>query len=77
MVKLKARNGKDASPLCFGCMQFGGTADAVASRAMFETCRAAGINFFDTAHTYTGGGSEELLRGFIKDDRDALIVATA
>ena len=76
MVKLKALDGKDASPLCFGCMQFGGTADAAASRAMFDACRDAGINFFDTAHTYTGGQSEELLGNFIKQDRDALIIAT-
>ena len=55
MVKLKALDGKDASLLCFGCMQFGGTADAAASRAMFDACRDAGINFFDTAHTYTRG----------------------
>ena len=65
MVRLKALDGKDASPLCFGCMQFGGTADAAASRAMFDACRDAGINFFDTAHTYTGGQSEELLGNLI------------
>ncbi|WP_299617796.1 aldo/keto reductase [uncultured Tateyamaria sp.] len=76
MVSLKALDGKDASPLCFGCMQFGGTAAAAASRAMFEACRDAGINLFDTAHTYTGGRSEELLGDFIKQDRDALIIAT-
>jgi aryl-alcohol dehydrogenase-like predicted oxidoreductase len=57
-------------------MQFGGTADAAASQAMFETCREAGINFFDTAHTYTGGASERLLGQFAKPDRDKLIVAT-
>ena len=76
MVRLKALDGNDASPMCFGCMQFGGTADAAASRAMFDACRDAGINFFDTAHTYTGGQSEELLGNFIKQDRDALIIAT-
>ena len=76
MVWLKALDGNDTSPLCFGCMQFGGTADAAASRAMFDACRDAGINFFDTAHAYTGGQSEELLGGFIQQERDALIVAT-
>ena len=76
MARLKALDGNDTSPLCFGCMQFGGTADAAASRAMFDACRDAGINFFDTAHTYTGGQSEELLGGFIKQDRDALTIAT-
>lgn len=57
-------------------MQFGGTADAAASQAMFEACREAGINFFDTAHTYTGGTSERLLGQFAKTGRDKLIVAT-
>ena len=57
-------------------MQFGGTADAVASQAMFEACRGEGINFFDTAHTYTGGTSERLLGQFAKSDREKLIVAT-
>lgn len=76
MGRLKALDGNDASRLCFGCMQFGATADVIASRAMFDACRDAGINFFDTAHTYTGGESEELLGSFIKQDRDALIIAT-
>ena len=76
MISLKAKDGSDAAPMCFGCMQFGGTADTSSSRAMFDACREAGINFFDTAHTYTGGGSEEILSGLIQQDRDALIVAT-
>ena len=57
-------------------MQFGGTADAAASQAMFEACKEAGINFFDTAHTYTGGSSERMLGQFAKLDREKLIVAT-
>lgn len=57
-------------------MQFGDTADAVESQAMFEACREAGINFFDTAHTYTDGSSERLLGRFAKSDREKLIVAT-
>lgn len=69
-------NGPSLSSLCFGCMQFGGTAGAKASQAMFETCRAKGITFFDTAHTYTEGASERLLGQFAKGTRDALIIAT-
>lgn len=76
MIELRAINGDRVSPLCFGCMQFGGTADAGASRAMFDACRGAGVNFFDTAHTYTGGASERLLGQFAAQDRDALIIAT-
>lgn len=76
MIRINALDGSFTSPLCFGCMQFGGTADAAASRAMFDACVSAGINYFDTAHTYTGGASEELLGGFIRSNRDALIIAT-
>ncbi|MEO1797207.1 MAG: aldo/keto reductase [Pseudomonadota bacterium] len=74
--KLKTRSGSHLSGLCFGCMQFGGTADATASQAMFSACRAAGVNFFDTAHTYTGGQSETMLGDFIKSDAENLMIAT-
>ena len=55
-------------PLAFGCMQFGGRADATASRAMYDACRAAGIRHFDTAHVYTDGQSERLLGQFARSD---------
>ena len=76
MINLTASDGSAASSLCFGCMQFGGAADAKDSREMFEACRAAGVNFFDSAHTYTGGACDTLLGGFIDQDREQLIIAT-
>lgn len=76
MNELYAQDGSNASPLCFGCMQFGGAANAAASQAMFEACVATGINFFDTAHTYTEGLSEKFLGEFIKVDREKFIIAT-
>ena len=76
MTDLHAIAGSNLSPLCFGCMQFGGTSDAVASQAMFEACLGHGINFFDTAHTYNGGRSERFLGKFIKQGRENLIIAT-
>lgn len=63
------------SPLAFGCMQFGGRADAQAARAMFDASRAAGITHFDTAHIYTDGQSERLIGEFAKDDA-AVTIAT-
>lgn len=69
-------NGTPLSPLTFGTMQFGGNADAAASRAMFDAARDAGITHFDTAFVYNGGASETLLGEMIKDDRDSLIIAT-
>ena len=76
MTQLNGPDGSAASALCFGCMQFGGAADANDSRAMFEACRMAGVNFFDTAHTYNSGASDQLLGGFVGQDRDQLIIAT-
>lgn len=57
-------------------MQFGGTADADASRAMFDAARAAGITHFDTAYVYNDGASETLLGQMIQTERDNLIIAT-
>ena len=76
MTELKAQDGSAASPVCFGCMQFGGTADAAASQAMYEACRGAGVTFFDTAHMYTEGAAEELLGGFVAQESEQLIIAT-
>ncbi len=73
---LTSLNGTPASRLAFGTMQFGGRADAAASRAMFDACLAAGITHFDTAHVYTDGASETLLGGMLGDRRDDLIIAT-
>ena len=61
------------SPLAFGCMQFGGRADAQAARAMFDAARAAGITHFDTAHVYTDGQSERLIGEFAQGDADVTI----
>ena len=58
------RTGLRVSELCFGTMTFGGegmykvigdTEQAKADR-LVGMCLDAGINFFDTADTYSGGG---------------------
>lgn len=76
MIHLTTPNGTPASALCFGTMQFGGKADIVASQSMYEDCRAAGLNFFDTAYVYTGGQSETMLGRFIRSARDDVLIAT-
>ncbi|MBE0412093.1 aldo/keto reductase [Yoonia sp.] len=76
MTQLTTRNNTPVSRLVFGTMQFGGKADAGESRAMFDAALAAGITHFDTAVGYTGGASETLLGGFIKQDRDDIYLAT-
>lgn len=76
MTHLTTANGTPISTTTFGTMQFGGTADAAASHAMYDAARNAGINHFDTAVLYTGGASETLLGQFIKPDRDDIYLAT-
>ncbi len=45
-------------------------------RAAFETCLAAGINFFDTAETYGQGRSEQLLGQFLREANADVRIAT-
>lgn len=69
-------SGAPLSRLTFGTMQFGGTADAAASEAMYHAARAAGMNHFDTAVGYTGGNSEKLLGPMVAAERDDIYLAT-
>ncbi len=64
------------SPLCFGTMSFGGIADSSTSKAMFNQCRDAGINFFDCADVYEKGRSEEILGALIQDCRDEVVITS-
>lgn len=68
------RLGKTPSKLTFGVMQFGGRANEAQSREMYDACREAGINAFDTAHLYNGGASEKLLGKFAAPEREDLII---
>ncbi|MBT8218925.1 MAG: aldo/keto reductase [Bacteroidia bacterium] len=64
------------SELCFGTMSFGGITNEKDSREIFDTCREAGINFFDCADVYVGGKSEEILGRFIADCRDEVVITS-
>jgi aryl-alcohol dehydrogenase-like predicted oxidoreductase len=64
------------SSLCFGTMSFGGDADEETSAAMFQRCREAGINFFDTANVYSAGRSEEILGRLIAGCRDEIVLTS-
>jgi aryl-alcohol dehydrogenase-like predicted oxidoreductase len=84
-VKL-GRTGLDISPLCLGCMTYGvpergphpWTLNEDASRPLIRQAVEAGINFFDTANTYSDGTSEEIvgraLKAFAR--RDEIVLAT-
>jgi aryl-alcohol dehydrogenase-like predicted oxidoreductase len=84
-VKLGS-TGLDVSPLALGCMTFGDAAsgahpwtlDESASRPIFRRAVEAGINFFDTANSYSSGTSEIIVGKLLKEftQRDEVVVAT-
>lgn len=74
------------SRLCLGCMSFGDpaskmhawTLDPEKSEAIIRHALGLGINFFDTANTYSAGTSEEYLGMALKKNvaRDKVIIAS-
>src|SRR5471030_208831 len=74
------------SRLCLGCMTFGEpdrgthawTLPEESSRPIIKQALDAGINFFDTANSYSDGSSEEIVGRALKDfaKRDDIVVAT-
>lgn len=74
-MTLTTKSGEALVPAAYGCMQWGGTADEGAAKAMFEACLAAGITHFDSAYIYTGGASETIL-GALAGAREDIFVAT-
>jgi aryl-alcohol dehydrogenase-like predicted oxidoreductase len=84
-VKL-GRTGLDVSRICLGCMSYGvpergahsWSLDEAASRPFLERALELGINFFDTANTYSDGTSEEIVGRALRElaDRDEIVIAT-
>lgn len=74
------RSGLEVSRLGFGCMglaEFYG--DALSNKAaedILDAALARGVNFFDTADMYGSGRNEEQLAGFLKRNRDDVVLAT-
>ncbi|MBY4838019.1 aldo/keto reductase [Pantoea sp. DY-15] len=74
------------SRLCLGCMTYGDptrgnhawTLPEESSRPLIKQALEAGINFFDTANSYSDGSSEEIVGSALKDyaRRDQVVVAT-
>jgi aryl-alcohol dehydrogenase-like predicted oxidoreductase len=80
------KTGLDVSRLCLGCMTYGvpdrgthpWTLDEEASRPFLRRAVELGINFFDTANSYSDGTSEEIVGRALRDfaKRDEIVVAT-
>lgn len=70
------RSGLKVSPLCLGSMMFGDATDEAASHAIIARAKDQGVNFIDTADTYNGGKSEEVVGRAIAADRGWWVLAT-
>lgn len=53
-----------------------GGSDVDQARNMIDLCLDHGVNFFDTADVYSGGGSEEVLGAALKGRRDDVLLST-
>ena len=74
--KFLGKTGVKVSTIAFGTMSFGGDADEATSKALFEACRAAGVNVFDCADMYAGGRSEEILGRLVKYCREEVLITS-
>ena len=78
--------GMKVSKICLGCMTYGvpergthpWTLDEQQSRPFIRKALELGINFFDTANSYSDGTSEEIVGRALRDfaQRDEVVIAT-
>src|SRR5258705_2242 len=80
------KTGLKVSRICLGCMSYGvpergthpWTLDEENSRPFIKRALELGINFFDTANTYSDGTSEEIVGRALRDfaRREEIVIAT-
>ena len=80
------QTGLKVSRVCLGCMTYGApdrgahtwTLDEEKSRPFIKRALELGINFFDTANTYSDGTSEEIVGRALRDfaRREEVVLAT-
>ncbi|KAI9474105.1 MAG: NADP-dependent oxidoreductase domain-containing protein [Benjaminiella poitrasii] len=79
------KTGLRVSRICLGCMSFGSSKwspwvkDEKDSIEFIKKAYEAGINFFDTANTYSNGESERVLGKALREigaDRGRVVIAT-
>jgi aryl-alcohol dehydrogenase-like predicted oxidoreductase len=70
------RSGLNVSLAGLGCSDLGNRLDDDASAAVVHRALELGVTFFDTADSYSGGRSEELLGRLLRHRRDEVVIAT-
>lgn len=75
---LLANTGVEVSSFALGTMTWGNDTDEPEARSIFKSFIEAGGNFIDTADSYAGGISEELVGQIIGEvgNRDSIFLAT-
>jgi 1-deoxyxylulose-5-phosphate synthase len=72
--------GVKVSKICLGCMSFGNDnpwkLELNKAKPIVDRALDLGINFFDTANSYSLGRSEEITGECLKECRDDVIIAT-
>jgi aryl-alcohol dehydrogenase-like predicted oxidoreductase len=83
--RVLGRSGLKVPVLSLGTGTFGGvgeffskwgSTDAKEATRLVDICLDAGLNFFDTANTYSQGAAEEVLGAAVKGRRDQVLIST-
>ncbi len=74
--KFLGRSGLKVSEICLGTMTFGNEASEEESIKIMNYAYELGINFFDTAHNYNKGITEEIVGRWLGSKRNDIILAT-
>ena len=70
------KSGVKVSRIAMGCMTLGREAGETESKRMIEIALDWGVNLFDTANSYGGGRSEEIVGTALKERRNDVVLAT-
>ncbi len=73
------RSGLKVSELSYGTMTFGNPLDPASARELLAVAKDHGINFFDSAQSYSKGKAEQILGDAIKElgwERGSFVVST-
>lgn len=71
-----ADTGIEVSEMCLGTMMFGDRCDEAESARILNTALDHGVTFIDTAASYCGGGTEEILGRIMQGKREELFLGT-
>lgn len=75
-TKRLGHSGLVVSRIVLGSMMFGGRTEEAEAKRIVADAHAQGVNFIDTADSYNGGASEEIIGRLLRGNRFDWILAT-